>query len=261
MDIILEYGNFFFIGLLGAVVANSTGSGGGVIFIPFFSALGLTHIQTLGTSILIQCFGMTAGSLSWLASMKNTSNPLGREFHLVKTILSIGIAPTIFGVLSAQFWVIEPVISMTAMFRIFSVVFGIALLVSALGPQKKDSARLSLQAYDQVALVAICFFGGMLVSWISIGVGEWVVVYLIFRRYPMMVAVCAGVCMSSVAVLSASFYHVFHLSSVVWEVIMFAAPAAVIGGVFAKYLAFQLGAGRLKIFFGAWILVTGLLMN
>ena len=53
-----DFGFFFLLGILGAVVANSTGAGGGIIFIPSFTALGLAGNEALGTSILIQCFGL-----------------------------------------------------------------------------------------------------------------------------------------------------------------------------------------------------------
>lgn len=258
--LILGYGHFFLIGLLGAIVANSTGSGGGIIFIPFFSTLGLSSIQALGTSIIIQCFGMTAGSLSWLWSMHYSHRSFREQDDLIKQLLLVCSVSTVIGVISAQYLLSEPDIPMVTIFRVFSVIFGIALLINALSHHKKHYTRHKLSANDQIAVIFVCFFGGMLVAWISIGVGEWIALYLIFRHYPTMVAICIGVCMSSIAVLAASFYHINVVSSVVWEVILFAAPAALVGGAFAKYLAFRLGPGRLKIFFGTWILVTGLIM-
>jgi len=254
------YGHFFFIGLLGAIVANSTGSGGGVIFIPFFSAMGLTSQQVLGTSIFIQCFGMTAGSFSWLLSMRKTRHSFKEQSQLIKYLLVRSGIATITGVLVAQYWVVDPGISMTMIFRWFSVLLGISLLINALSHHKKHHSRHNLSGFDRSAVLIVSFLGGMLVAWISIGVGEWIALYLIFRRFPTMVAICIGVCVSSIAVLTASIYHVWVVSNVVWEILLFAAPAAVIGGIFAKHLSFRLGPGRLKIFFGTWILVTGLIM-
>jgi uncharacterized membrane protein YfcA len=66
--------------------------------------------------------------------------------------------------------------------------------------------------------------------------------------------------MSAVAVLSAATYHLFVVPGVVWQVLLFAAPAALCGGYAARLLAVRMGAGRLKIFFATWILVTGLAM-
>ena len=66
LNLVSDYGYFILLGVVGAIVANSTGAGGGIIFIPFFTALGLGVNESLGTSIVIQCFGMTAGAISWL---------------------------------------------------------------------------------------------------------------------------------------------------------------------------------------------------
>jgi len=66
LQLIVDYSYFLLVGLFGAIVANSTGAGGGIVFIPFFTSLGIEGSQALGTSILIQCFGMTAGAVSWL---------------------------------------------------------------------------------------------------------------------------------------------------------------------------------------------------
>ncbi|MEI8600615.1 hypothetical protein P4S55_05730 [Shewanella sp. PP-Sp27a-2] len=57
----------FFLGITGAIFANSTGAGGGggVIFIPVFSSLSFSESQSVATSFMIQCFGMTAGAISW----------------------------------------------------------------------------------------------------------------------------------------------------------------------------------------------------
>lgn len=152
---VLEYGHFFFIGLLGAIVANSTGSGGGIIFIPFFSAMGLTGYQVLSTSILIQCFGMTAGSFSWLYTMLDSRKGFKSQNHLIKQLLFLGGIATSTGVLVAQYVIPDPGISMTMIFRCFSVLFGAGLLMNALGRQKKYRTRHSLSANDRLVVHAV----------------------------------------------------------------------------------------------------------
>lgn len=258
--LIASHGHFFFLGLLGAVIANSTASGGGIVFIPFFAAMGLASVQSLGTSILIQCFGMTAGSISWLLSMRRSHPPATGQGVLIRQLLQYCGIATIVGILVAQYLVSPPDYSLVTLFRVFSVVFGVALLLNAFIHPRRDNSRHSLTREDRILVCVVCFLGGMVTAWISIGVGEWIALYLIFRRYPTMIAVCVGVCVSSIAVLTASIFHVWMVQSVVWEVLLFAAPAAILGGSFAKYLAFRLGPGRLKVFFGIWILVTGLVM-
>ena len=65
LEQVFDYALFSLLGVLGAIFANSTGAGGGVIFIPAFNELNFTEIQSIGTSFAIQCFGMTAGGLTW----------------------------------------------------------------------------------------------------------------------------------------------------------------------------------------------------
>ena len=43
-----------------------------------------------------------------------------------------------------------------------------------------------------------------------------------------------------------------------WEVVLFAAPGAIVGAVIARYLVLWLGARRLKLLFGTWLLVIGI---
>ena len=61
----VQYAGFTFLGILGAVFANATGAGGGVVFVPFFNQMGLSPSATVATSFAIQCFGMTAGAVTW----------------------------------------------------------------------------------------------------------------------------------------------------------------------------------------------------
>ncbi|WP_158009929.1 hypothetical protein [Thalassotalea crassostreae] len=41
IELISDYVGFFFLGIAGAIAANSTGAGGGVVFVPSFDALGM----------------------------------------------------------------------------------------------------------------------------------------------------------------------------------------------------------------------------
>jgi uncharacterized membrane protein YfcA len=45
--------------------------------------------------------------------------------------------------------------------------------------------------------------------------------------------------------------------NVVWDVLVFAGPAAIIGGSIARYLALWLPPKQLKIFFSCWVLFMG----
>ena len=68
--LIQDYLHYIFLGITGAIFANSTGAGGGVIFIPVFNSLNLTSEQSISTSFAIQCFGMTTGAVAWFTTYK-----------------------------------------------------------------------------------------------------------------------------------------------------------------------------------------------
>ena len=91
-----DYALFSLLGVLGAIFANSTGAGGGVIFIPAFNELNFTEMQAIGTSFAIQCFGMTAGGLTWWYHYKTEKREL-RLWQGFKRILAITSIASIFG--------------------------------------------------------------------------------------------------------------------------------------------------------------------
>jgi len=53
-EIVGSHGRFFGLGMIGAIIANSTGSGGGVMFIPSFTSLGITPKQILVTDLMFR---------------------------------------------------------------------------------------------------------------------------------------------------------------------------------------------------------------
>ena len=65
-EALLEAWIFLPVGIFGAVVANSTGTGGGVVFVPAFAQLDIRPPQSIAMSFLIQSFGMSVGTLVWL---------------------------------------------------------------------------------------------------------------------------------------------------------------------------------------------------
>ena len=256
-----DYGYFFLLGVVGAIVANSTGAGGGIVFIPFFTALGLAGSETLGTSILIQCFGMTAGAISWLTTSKIAT---AKSHHLHKLIIQLlfvcGIA-SITGVLAGQYLFVPNDASvMVDIFKVFSVLFGVVLLVIVFNRHKQKHTQFDLMNIDIALLIVTSFIGGLITAWISVGVGEVVAIVLILRLYPTMVAISMGVAITAITVLTAAYYHLAVIDSVNWSIILFAAPGAILGGTVAYLLSEKLGPVRLKMFFSLWVIITGFIM-
>ncbi|MDG1937660.1 MAG: sulfite exporter TauE/SafE family protein [Pseudomonadales bacterium] len=259
LQLILDYGQFFFLGLGGAIIANSTGAGGGIVFIPAFTSMGVVGISALGTSLAIQCFGMTAGSLSWLHAMHNKNYGGQQTIQLTyKLLLLAGVTSTL-GMLCAQYLLVVPSWPIETIFKYFSILFGAVLLFAIV--KRKDIVRVDyLRRRDMPLIAIICFLGGIITSWISIGAGEWLAILLFFLGYPTMVVVCVAVCISSMVVLVGIPYHIWIVDSISWQILLFAAPAAIVGGTVARLLSERLGPVRLKIFFSIWVLATGILM-
>ena len=260
-QLMADYWHFFFLGIGGAIAANSTGAGGGIVFIPAFTSLGLNGLDALGTSIAIQCFGMTAGSISWLNSIRRGEHGGKQVKSLTQKLIVVSVIPGVIGMLCGQYIISAPAFPITTLFKYFSILFGVILLLTTLRKNLHRHTRYHTRRTDIVLIITTSLIGGMITSWISVGIGEWVALLLFFLGFPTMIAVCVAVCISSLTVLGGVIYHALISDSIIWEILLFTAPGAIAGGTVARLLAERLGAIRLKVFFAAWILATGFAMN
>jgi uncharacterized membrane protein YfcA len=258
LDKISGFGHFFLLGLGGAIVANSTGAGGGIVFIPAFSTLGLSASEALSTSIMIQCFGMTAGTLSWYVSFRSRSYIYQRyRIFLLKAVMTAALF-SITGAVSSQLLFRDHIpLSMLSVFSGLSILFGLTLLLSNYYSGRYSYPKTSVTGSDYLLVALVCYAGGVITSVISIGVGEILLILLFLRRYPLHISIFAAVWVSAVTVIACAPYQILVEQSVVWDIVAFAAPAAVVGGVLGRYFALFLGANRIKMFCAIWILVTG----
>lgn len=251
---LFDYSLFSFLGVLGAIFANSTGAGGGVIFIPMFAQLNFTEQQAIATSFAIQCFGMTAGAITWSHHYHSQKRDLRlwQGFKRIITVTSIGAIIALTGVFVFQ---VPSPASLHLSFSWFSLLLGlfIILTVYLLKPHRE---RSQIYLLDYLALISIGLFGGALTAWLSVGVGELLVIYLLLRRFDINMAVAAAVVVSAISVWTAIGQV---QQDVYWQVLVFAGPGAVLGGVFAKTLVTHMSATRLKLFFSLWLLITGTL--
>lgn len=254
-ELLTGYAKFLVLGLTGAIFANSTGAGGGVVFIPAFNALEFLPAQSIATSFAIQCFGMTAGALTWARYRRDAmrANPqwqhLPRFLWLCAPFSLLGL--TLVGLLD---W--RSPDHLHTQFSVFSVVLALSLFTT-LRWAKLDRTQAPA-SIDAVALPLISFLGGIVTAWLSVGVGELIAVYLLWRRFDVRLAVAVAVIVSAISVWLAGSYLALAGSDIVWPVVMFAGPAAVCGGIIARRLATWVDPIHLKVFFASWILVVGL---
>lgn len=256
--------SFSGIGLLGALIANSTGVGGGVVFVPAFSMLRETGVmdlspsQTVGVSFAIQCFGMSVGSLTWLSRLHAVPDSASAQTARVRVILIC--APLSIAALLFTQIVIQPDPAFAfILFKAFSITLGLTLLAQLLFSTKREDRAAELAPADLWALGGIGLVGGAATAMFSVGVGELMALYLFLRRFPLEVCVPPAVIVSALSVISGTPYHVGQGHLVV-EILIFAAPAVMLGGFLARRLAHALGAHLLKLCAALWIVASSVVL-
>lgn len=250
-----NYVVFSLLGVLGAIFANSTGAGGGVVFIPMFNQLAFTEQQAIATSFAIQCFGMTAGALTWFYHYKLERAPFG-QWPSFKQVIKVSALASIVGLWSVYGASLSPPSSLHYSFSWFSLLLGICIIFIAL-VIKPQPIHQRLLAIDWLMIVAISLFGGAITAWLSVGIGELIAIYLIIRRFDVNMAVAVAVIVSAFTVWAAIGQHTLVNFNVYWQVVLFAGPGAIFGGVLAKAIVAKLSTKRLKVFFAFWLLVIG----
>ncbi len=244
------------LGITGAIFANLSGAGGGVVFIPMFDYLGLSDGQSLSTSFTIQCFGMTAGAIVWSRHYYHFTADTNWQAFLPITFLTAFMS--VLGIWTAYSGVVNPPSTLGTIFSVFSVLLGLALLLQLFLVKQTDNNRTQLRSVDHSFLVLVGYFGGLITAWLSVGVGELLVFFLIIRGFHITMAIAAAVVVTAITVWSASFEHIWLNSQTVWQVAMFAGPGAIVGGILAKTLAAKIPTSRLKFVLALWILCMGL---
>ena len=260
---IKEYGIFFIIGLIGAMVASATGAGGGIFFIPAFSAMDLSFQQALATSFIIQCFGMTSGSISWLNSIKSANSACSlnkNDCHtLITKVILLAAPASILGALFGQYYFDRMDISYEKLFSLFSIAFAFILFATS-KKQSKPTYKIHLHSREQFIIILASLLGGLITSLISIGIGEVIAFILILIGIDTMISIAIAVCLSSITVIVCAVNHIIFPGNIIWDIVIFAGPAAIIGGYVARLIAARLGARKLKMFYSIWILFTGVTM-
>lgn len=253
------YSAYSLLGMLGALFANATGAGGGVIFIPAFQQLGITPDQSVATSFAIQCFGMTTGTVMWLKHAKTCQV---EDWSLLPSLSFLCLPFAILGIWTVYGLELSSPGSVSYLFAYFSIFIGVGLLYTGFKKLRSEKQKAPAQEKNQVnyqdkmALVVLSYLGGILTAWLSVGVGEIIAFYLIFRGYRVTLAIAVAVVLSAGAVWSGIGYHIYE-NNIYWSVLYFAGPGAVIGGILAKKLATSIPVFQLKMFFACWVFVAG----
>lgn len=257
---IASYVGFFILGVIGAIFANATGAGGGVVFVPFFSQLNLEPETIIATSFAIQCFGMTAGSLAWLKYYHQ--NQAQKDWQILPKLLRVLTPVAIVSLLLTQFVFKEHAVAIQNDLHIyfggFSVLLSIAIFLSIVMSKRTLNNCSDITMFDMGNLILVGLFGGCITACLSVGVGELIAVYLILRGFNARLSIAVAVMVSALCVLFGAVYYLFVMPSVYWKIVLFAGAGAVIGGSVAKIIVVRLSAVRVKLFFAIWVMLVGI---
>lgn len=255
-----EHIAYTLLGVIGAIFANATGAGGGVVFIPAFEQLNFSSAQAVATSFGIQCMGMTTGAIVWTRFYQAKSRGSeARHWRPFWQVIGLVAPASVAGLWLIYGFNWAAPGSLNALFGWFSILLGSAILLVSLCLKLDTKAPLSeLSSIDKAALVGIGFIGGAITAWLSVGVGEILAIYLMLRRFDAIMAVAAAVVVSALTVLCGVLEHLVFNPELYLPVVMFAGPGAVLGAVLARQLASRLPVQKLKLMFSLWVLLMGI---
>jgi uncharacterized protein len=255
------------VGIIGAIIANTSGTGGGVVFVPVFNALrelgvmSLSPLAVVGVSMGIQSFGMTMGSLRWTDRLLHqpAPGPLEAQVRLkdFATVVLAVLALSLPAMLATQRLTAFDQQDVLYAYKAFSILLGLALIAATWTINAARPERVALAPIDLIVLVALAIPGGMITALFSVGMGELVALYLFIRHYPVLLCTGAACVISAVSCIAGVVWHI-EVGTVQWEVVLLAAPTAVLGGFLARPIALWLGAKRLKTLDGSWIVLSAL---
>ncbi|WP_421989990.1 sulfite exporter TauE/SafE family protein [Qipengyuania sp.] len=253
------------VGVVGAIIANASGTGGGVVFVPVFNALrelgtmALDPLQVVAVSMGIQAFGMSLGSLRWTDRLYHQHETAGLEartrvgdyWQVCFAVLALSLP----AMLATQRLIAFDAQAVLFGYKSFSILLGLALIVATWTVNRSAPERPELARADLVVLLLIAIPGGAITALFSVGIGELVAFYLFLRHYPMVLCVGTACVISAVSCIAGLVWHV-EAGTVQWEVVLLSAPGAMLGAFLARPIALWLGARRLKTAGGAWIVLS-----
>jgi len=244
LSLITKYWYVSVISFFAAGFANITAVGGGFIFIPMIIiVLQLTPLTALKLSLSTEAFGMTSGALAW-----SRKNIIWNVFLACAISSSIGMFLGTF-VLRPDSFLIK------AIFGVVSIAIG-AITLRLI---RYHGMGVSIGAVEPIFYI-IGLLGGLLTSWISIGIGE-VIAFLLMARYKVKTEIAIGTGVALLA-LNAILGFAFHslLGGIPWELLIFTAPAVVMGARTFVLLAKKIDTIILKLIFSVIAIIDGMVM-
>lgn len=270
VSVVQDYAGFSLVGIVGAIFANATGAGGGVVFVPLFNQFELTPMNIVATSFAIQCCGMVAGAISWRDQyvLSKQDSFLRSIWRVLPKLLWLTIPFSFLGIWTVQYSGLMALVTQSDnilhwVFGCFSILLAVALFVTL--PKMKQEDQIFIpNLFDKIALPIVAFAGGMITAWLSVGVGELVAVYLILRNASVTLSIACAVILTAFSVWSGIGYFVLNnvissegFSTIVYPIVAFAGIGAIVGGTIAKHLVLLFNPVQVKMFFATWVMFMG----
>ncbi|WP_284126608.1 sulfite exporter TauE/SafE family protein [Parerythrobacter aestuarii] len=257
------------VGVIGAIIANASGTGGGVVFIPVFNALrelggwSLDPLRVTAISMGIQAFGMSMGALRWTDRLLHQPiMPEGGHDAPVRicdygAVCLLVLAISLPLQLGTQLLVQVDGRTVLLAYKAFSVVLGLALIIATWTVNRDLPERRALTAVDFLVLAGLAIPGGFITALFSVGIGELVAFYLFLRHFPMVLAVGTACVISSISMIAGTLVNQ-QAGIIAWDIVLLAAPGAMLGAILARPIALWLGPRKLKTAGGVWIVLSAL---
>jgi uncharacterized membrane protein YfcA len=210
-----------------AAIANATAIGGGFLFLPLFLfVFQLNAYQGLQLALATQAFGMTSGAVGW-----------SPKLILMRSLVMAAIASG-FGMAVGTFLFPADPAQIKAFFGWVSVGIGLAIIAEIkLGESKTAEEIQDDSLLKQAGFMIACFLGGIVNSWVSIGIGEVVALYLLFvYRVRIDIAIGTGVATLAADSVLGFMFHI-GVGGIRWEYLVFTAPGVIVGGRYGARIA------------------------
>jgi len=203
----------------GAVIANSTAVGGGIVFNPMLQfVFGVGGLPALVLAITVQCAGMSSGTYGWLVRGE-LAKVNGR--HMAVMVLCVTVSTAVFAasllVLVQRFpetmLGIMKLASAMVSFYVFTVLWSEARKEArqeTMAPGERGPLRVDWRIGPWLVL------GALLNVYTAVGVGELCFSHIIkYYKAPAQRAVAVGVAMQAASVLTQTAFNVAFLTHVI----------------------------------------------
>ena len=251
------------IAFLAAAFANATAIGGGFVFVPVFVlGYGLGPLTALKLSLGTQAFGMSSGALGW-----------SRACLEPRTLLRACLWATPGMIVGTFTWTPDP-LDVKATFGWVSLAIGVVMALEYRFGEGRTGTEPAVESVaSRMTFGLACLAGGLITAWVSLGIGEVVALWLLFRhRMRIEIAIGTGVAALAICSILGFGLHLWleraHGVAFPWDYLAFTVPGVLLGGASGaragRWLEERLRArGRrspLKAIFAVVVLLDGVVM-